>query len=50
MVDTVGEVSCKGIGLGLHISQLITKQFGGGVRCTSEPMKGATFAFDVNLE
>ena len=48
-IDSTKELNTKGIGLGLHISQLITNQFGGRIVCESEFQKGTTFKFDFVL-
>ena len=49
-LDTSKELNAKGVGLGLHISQRITEQFGGKIVLESEFGKGSTFIFVFDLD
>jgi len=42
-------VNTKGIGLGLHISQMIVKEFGSEIRLVSEYDVGSNFNFSFML-
>jgi signal transduction histidine kinase len=43
-------MNTKGIGLGLHISQQIAKEFGGEIIVDSEKDQGSTFCFVIDLD
>ncbi len=43
-------MNTKGIGLGLHISQMICRQFGGDILVHSEWGKGTNFTFLFALD
>ena len=49
-LDSSKNLNSKGIGLGLHISQIITEQFGGRIELDSEFGHGACFTFVIDLE
>ena len=49
-LDASKELNAKGVGLGLHISQRISEQFGGKIVQESEFGKGSTFTFLFDLE
>jgi signal transduction histidine kinase len=40
-LDSSKELNSKGVGLGLHISKMITKQFGGDITLRSEYKVGS---------
>lgn len=44
------EINTKGIGLGLHISQMICQQLGGDIVCNSVWKKGSTFTYVIALD
>lgn len=44
------ELNPEGIGLGLHISNMIVKSFGGHIECLSKYGEGTTFIFTIALE
>ena len=48
-LDTSKELNTKGVGLGLHISQRITQQFGGKIILDSEWERGSTFTLVIDL-
>jgi signal transduction histidine kinase len=49
-LDASKELNAKGVGLGLHISQRISEQFGGKIVVESEFGQGSTFIFLFDLE
>jgi signal transduction histidine kinase len=49
-LDNTKDLNSKGVGLGLHISQKITQEFGGKIVLESELGQGATFTFVINLD
>jgi len=49
-LDTSKELNTQGIGLGLHICQMITQFFNGSMKCSSEYGEGAKFTFDFCLD
>ena len=49
-LDASKELNAKGVGLGLHISQRISEQFGGKIVLESEFGQGSTFIFLFDLE
>jgi len=49
-LDKTKDLNAKGIGLGLHICQMITTFFGGSMKCESEENEGAQFTFEFDLE
>ena len=49
-MDASKELNAKGVGLGLHISQRISEQFGGKIVLESEFGQGSTFIFLFDLE
>ena len=49
-IDSTKELNTQGIGLGLHISKLISQQFGGEIVCHSEWGKGSSFIFLIALD
>lgn len=49
-LETTKELNTKGIGLGLHISMEIVKQFGGDISFVSEWQKGSSFTFILALD
>mmetsp|Transcript_24122 Transcript_24122/g.37042 ORF Transcript_24122/g.37042 Transcript_24122/m.37042 type:complete len:100 (+) Transcript_24122:2170-2469(+) len=49
-LDSSLELNTNGIGLGLHISKMITASFGGSLRCSSCLGAGSTFSFDFVLD
>jgi signal transduction histidine kinase len=49
-LDNTKELNSKGVGLGLHISQMITEQFGGKIVLDSDIGCGATFTFVIDLD
>lgn len=48
-LDSSKELNAKGIGLGLHISKMIVKQFGGDIICKSKKGIGSSFIFIIAL-
>lgn len=49
-LDSTKEINTGGIGLGLHISRMIVRQFGGEIICKSKFGEGASFIFLIALE
>ena len=49
-IDSTKELNTSGIGLGLHISKQIVRQFGGDIICKSEWGVGTTFCFLIALD
>ena len=49
-LDSSKEINTKGVGLGLHISQKLVKQFGGKIILESEFGLGSTFICLFDLE
>ena len=49
-LDNSKELNTKGVGLGLHISQQISQEFGGKILLDSDIGKGATFTFLIDLD
>ena len=49
-IETTSHLNTKGIGLGLHICQIISKEFGGDINVDSEWEKGSNFTFLLALE
>ena len=49
-LETTKELNTKGIGLGLHISKEIVKQFGGDICFNSEWQVGTNFTFVLALD
>ena len=49
-LDNSKELNTKGVGLGLHISQQITGEFGGKILLDSDLGEGATFTFLIDLD
>ena len=43
-------MNSQGIGLGLHITKMITKQFDGNISCQSKEQEGSTFTFLFQLD
>lgn len=48
-LDSSSSINKNGIGLGLHISQQITAEFGGEIVVESEKDEGSTFSFVFDL-
>ena len=48
-LDSSKALNSKGVGLGLHISKMITQQFGGDIICKSEYNVGTQFTFIMSL-
>ena len=44
------DLNSKGVGLGLHISQQITQEFGGKILLDSDIGQGAKFTFLIDLD
>ena len=49
-LDSTEELNTGGIGLGLHSSRMIVRQFGGEIICKSVHGKGTSFIFIIALE
>lgn len=49
-LDNSKELNTKGVGLGLHISQQITEEFGGKILLDSDQGEGAIFTFLIDLD
>ena len=49
-IETTSHLNTKGIGLGLHICQIIAKEFGGDIVVDSDWGKGSNFTFLLGLE
>jgi signal transduction histidine kinase len=48
-LDNTKELNSKGVGLGLHISQKITMEFGGKIIVKSKKGQGANFVYLFDL-